>query len=153
MLFASGSPFSPLIHNGKTYTPAQANNAYVFPAIGHAAALCHAKEITDEVFLLAAEALAGMTTKEDLESGMLFPRFSNIRNVSCCLMAAIADDMCATGLGTLPTDFENVVDKMSPRSPRSLSLSSKEILSSPSRVKWEAYARAHMYDPTMTPKL
>jgi len=146
VLFASGSPFPPLTHQGKTYAPAQANNAYVFPAIGHAAALCNAKEITDEVFLLAAETLAGMTAREDLEHGMLFPRFSKIRTVSCALMAAIADDMCASGLGTVPDDFEAVVGKMTGQQGELSSLST--------RAQWEAYSRAHMYDPnTIKPKL
>lgn len=49
LLFASGSPFAPLQRGGREYTPAQANNAYVFPAIGHAAVLCRASAITDEV--------------------------------------------------------------------------------------------------------
>jgi malate dehydrogenase (oxaloacetate-decarboxylating)(NADP+) len=99
--------------------------------------ICNAKEITDEVFLLAAEVLAGMTTKEDLESGMLFPRFSTIREVSCALMAAIAVDMCAYGLGKVPSDFESVVSKGTRQGSSPLS----------KRTKWEAYARAHMYDP------
>lgn len=142
VLFASGSPFPSITHQGKTYTPAQANNAYVFPAIGHAAALCNAKEITDGVFLLAAEALAGMTARENLEHGMLFPRFSNIRTVSCALMAAIADDMCASGLGSVPVDFESVVGKMTGQQGKLSSLSR--------RAKWEAYTKAHMYDPNTT---
>lgn len=139
VLFASGSPFSSLTRDGKTYTPAQANNAYVFPAIGHAAMLCGAREITDEVFLLAAEALAGMTTRADLESGMLFPRFSNIRAVSGRLIAAIAEDMCATGLGRLPANFDAVTAGV----PASVG----------TKAKWEAYARAHMFDPVTSPKL
>lgn len=40
----------------------QANNAYVFPAIGMAAVLTCASAITDDVFLTAAEALAHMTS-------------------------------------------------------------------------------------------
>ena len=139
VLFASGSPFAPLHRNGKTYTPAQANNAYVFPAIGHAASLCKAREITDEVFLLAAEALALMTEREDLEHGALFPRFSTIRHVSCRLMAAIANDMCESGLGKVPENFEAVTAGV-PASAGALG-------------KWERYAKAHMFDPTTSPKL
>ena len=40
----------------------QANNPYVFPAIGMAAVLTRASAITDDVFLTAAEALAHMTS-------------------------------------------------------------------------------------------
>ena len=42
----------------------QANNAYVFPAIGFAAVLTRASTISDEVFLAAAEMLSHMTTLE-----------------------------------------------------------------------------------------
>jgi malic enzyme len=50
-----GSPFPPLQHKGKTLYPAQANNAYVFPALGHAAVLAGAREMSDNMFLAAAE--------------------------------------------------------------------------------------------------
>ena len=36
----------------------QANNAYIFPALGHAALLTHATSLRDDAFLAAAEALA-----------------------------------------------------------------------------------------------
>lgn len=50
MLFASGSPFDPIVDAaGVTHYPAQANNAYIFPAVGYAAVLAQAREITDEV--------------------------------------------------------------------------------------------------------
>jgi malate dehydrogenase (oxaloacetate-decarboxylating)(NADP+) len=34
VVFASGSPFPPMKYGGRTLYPAQANNAYVFPALG-----------------------------------------------------------------------------------------------------------------------
>lgn len=41
----------------------QANNAYIFPAIGFAAILTAASQISDEVFLVAARCLSEMTQK------------------------------------------------------------------------------------------
>jgi malate dehydrogenase (oxaloacetate-decarboxylating)(NADP+) len=137
VLFASGSPFQPLRRAGRTYAPAQANNAYAFPAIGHAAVLCGASAITDEVFLLAAEALAGLTTRQELDTGMLFPRFSNIRDVSARLMGAVAADMCAHGLGSEPADFAAATARVP--------------AGAPAAARWEAYARAHMYSPDAAP--
>ena len=42
----------------------QANNAYIFPAIGFAAILTRASYISDDVFLVAARCLSEMTSKE-----------------------------------------------------------------------------------------
>jgi hypothetical protein len=46
VLFASGSPFDPITDAGVVHYPAQANNAYIFPAVGYAAILAKSKEIT-----------------------------------------------------------------------------------------------------------
>ena len=51
-----------------THTPAplclQANNAYIFPAVGHAAVLVNATAIPDDCFVIAAEELASMSQVE-----------------------------------------------------------------------------------------
>lgn len=70
VLFASGSPFDPITDQaGVTHYPAQANNAYIFPAVGYAAILAQSSEITDEMFVMAAEQLSTMTDMEQLEIG------------------------------------------------------------------------------------
>jgi len=55
IIFASGSPFSPVIYDGITFIPGQGNNAYVFPGIGLGALACGAKLLTDDIFLIAAK--------------------------------------------------------------------------------------------------
>lgn len=52
---------------------------------------------SDEVFLVAAETLAGLSSVADLEAGLLFPRFSAIKAVSTRLIAACADFMVSPG--------------------------------------------------------
>jgi malate dehydrogenase (oxaloacetate-decarboxylating)(NADP+) len=90
VIFASGSPFDPItLADGSLISPAQANNAYVFPAIGHAASLAKWTSIPDDAFLLCAETLADMTTTEDLKAGRLFPPFSKIMEVSTEVMAHV----------------------------------------------------------------
>jgi malate dehydrogenase (oxaloacetate-decarboxylating)(NADP+) len=98
--FASGSPFEPLSFGGKTLYPAQANNAYVFPAVGRAAVLAGAGSVTDDDFLVAAEALSRMTSEEELASGRLFPNFDHIQAVSAALTARVCEGMERGGRAT-----------------------------------------------------
>lgn len=73
---------------------------------------------------------------QELECGLLFPRFRTIRDVSAKLAAATADFMCATGLGAPPADFDAVVAGAS-RAGAAATLTGLG--------KWEAYVRAHMF--------
>ena len=93
--------------------PAQANNAYVFPALGHAAVLAGAREVSDDAFLAAAEALSAMTTEAELAAGKLFPDFDSIREVSHDLTARVCELMERDGQGVKPagvTDWKKYVD-------------------------------------------
>lgn len=106
VIFASGSPFPVITRaDGKEVAPAQANNAYIFPAVGHAAILVKAKCISDEDFIIAADALAHMTPEAELEEGHLFPPFRDIFTVSATIMAAVAKRMVDSGVGTAPADL------------------------------------------------
>jgi malate dehydrogenase (oxaloacetate-decarboxylating)(NADP+) len=80
----------------------QVNNAWVFPAIGHAAVLTQCTCITDDIFLAAAKQLSSITSVDQVEQGFLFPPFSAIRTVSCLLIARLAALMVAQGLGKEP---------------------------------------------------
>ena len=132
VLFASGSPFPEF--NG--VAPSQANNAYIFPAIGYAASLCGAREISDEAFLIAAKALSEMATDQELANGSLFPKFDTIRDVSRRLIGRIASHMCDTGVGREPEDFSATVSNAV--GPGGLDGSDAARL-------WEVYATANMF--------
>ena len=58
VVFASGSPFEPVVVDGTRYVPRQGNNAYIFPGIGLGVVLSGARRVTDEMFLSAAQVLA-----------------------------------------------------------------------------------------------
>ena len=89
-LFAAGVLFDPVEYKGKTFYPAQANNLWIFPAVGMAICATEAKRVTDEMFLVAAETLANQVTDEQIKSGMLFPPESDIIKVSLQISAAVA---------------------------------------------------------------
>jgi len=77
-VYAGGVPFPPVHLDGKTYLPSQANNLYIYPAVGLAVYATKAKRVTDEMFIEAAHAVADQVTPEQLKLGMLFPPQSNI---------------------------------------------------------------------------
>lgn len=104
-VFASGSPFDPLPVRGRTITPAQANNAYVFPAVGLAAVATKSTRIDDQVFLVAAEVLARLSTVDQLANGLLFPPFAEITTISLKIAAEVASYMIEKGYAETPTDL------------------------------------------------
>ncbi|KAI8468541.1 MAG: hypothetical protein J3K34DRAFT_426784 [Monoraphidium minutum] len=102
-LFASGSPMpSHTLPDGTRRTPAQANNAYAFPALGLAAVLVRPAAIPDDMLLAAAEAVAGLTTREDAERGDLFPPLDGIRAACASAAAAVARWAVEAGVAARP---------------------------------------------------
>ncbi len=89
-VFASGSPFDPVDHDGRAFVPGQANNAYIFPGVGLGAAACGATRITDDMFFAAARSLASQVTAHDLELGRIYPCLSKIREVSANIAVTVA---------------------------------------------------------------
>jgi malate dehydrogenase (oxaloacetate-decarboxylating)(NADP+) len=99
-VFASGSPFAPVTLNGRTHVPGQGNNAYIFPGVGLGIIAVNSSRVTDDMFLAAAEALAGVTTESDLAQGRIYPSLTQIRNVSIVIAAAVARMAVEKGLAT-----------------------------------------------------
>jgi malate dehydrogenase (oxaloacetate-decarboxylating)(NADP+) len=73
-LYAAGVQFPDVIVDGKTFHPGQANNFYIFPAIGLATYVARPRRITDECFIAAAEASADQVGPDLRAKGMLFPK-------------------------------------------------------------------------------
>ena len=102
VIFACGSPFAPVEYQGRRYVPGQGNNIYIFPGVGLGALASEASEVTDEMFLAAAQTLAGMVQPEDLAVGRIYPPLTKIRDVSLRIAAAVAEVAHRTGLARAP---------------------------------------------------
>ena len=90
-VFASGSPFPPVQIDGKTLVPGQGNNVYIFPAMGMAVLATEAKRVTEEMFIIAARAVAEQVTEANLATGLIYPPTSNILDASLHTAARIAE--------------------------------------------------------------
>jgi len=97
-IFASGSPFAPVVYEGKTYVPGQGNNAYIFPGVGLGVIASEARLVTDEMFFSAAKALANEVTGSDLDQGRVYPSLTRIRSVSAVIATAVAEVAFEAGL-------------------------------------------------------
>jgi malate dehydrogenase (oxaloacetate-decarboxylating)(NADP+) len=63
-IYASGIQFPPVHLNAQTFLPGQANNFYIFPAIGMAVFATQASRVTDQMFIEAARAVADQVPPE-----------------------------------------------------------------------------------------
>ncbi len=90
VIFASGSPFSPVEINSHQFIPSQGNNVYIFPAMGMAVLVTEAALITQAMFIIAAQAVAEQVTQKQLDSGLIYPPQSQILETSLLTATKIA---------------------------------------------------------------
>ena len=101
-VFACGSPFAPVNLNDSTFVPRQCNNSYIFPGVGLGVVACKARRVTNQMFLAAADTLAGMVAQTDLDQGSLFPPLSQMRAVSAAIATRVAELIFELGLASVP---------------------------------------------------
>ena len=97
-LYAAGVQFPDVTMNGKTFHPGQMNNFYVFPAVGLATYVARPRRITDECFIVAAQATADQVGPALRAKGMLFPGQANILETEVTTASRVAEFMFDKGL-------------------------------------------------------
>lgn len=123
VLFASGSPFPSVPFAGKTLTPGQGNNMYVFPGIGLGAILSKAVNVTQDMIYASAEYLATSLNEQEKAEGWLYPDIRRIREVSVVVTRGVIRAAQAGGLDR-ELGLRNLND-----------------------AQLDAYIRERMYDP------
>jgi len=107
-IYAAGVQFPPVHLNGQTFLPGQANNFYIFPAVGMAIYATEAKRVTDEMFIEAAAAVADQVPADLLKKGLVYPLQSNILETEIKTAARVAKLVFDSDLARVdrPNDME-----------------------------------------------
>ncbi len=108
-IVASGSPFDPVDVNGRQCLTSQSNNMFIYPGVGLGVVVCGASRVSVSMFAIAARTLAETV---DLSTGLVYPKVSEIRNVTAHVAAAVIEEANRRGLATIarPPQFEDTLD-------------------------------------------
>ena len=111
-LVATGSPFAPVEFNGRQHVIGQGNNVFIFPGLGLGALLGECDIVTDNMVTAASRALAECVTDAELETGLLFPNISRLRESQIKVAAAVIRQAAADEVlgGDMPEDPEAMVE-------------------------------------------
>jgi malate dehydrogenase (oxaloacetate-decarboxylating)(NADP+) len=107
-IYAAGVQFPPVHLNGQTLVPGQANNFYIFPAVGMAIYATEASRVTDEMFIEAAAGVADQVSPDLLKQGLLYPLQANILETEIQTAARVAKLVFDSGLASVPRPADMV---------------------------------------------
>jgi malate dehydrogenase (oxaloacetate-decarboxylating)(NADP+) len=107
-IYAAGVQFPPVHLDGQTFLPGQANNFYIFPAIGMGIFATQASRVTDNMFIEAARAVADQVPSALLNQGLLYPLQSNILETEIQTASRVAKLVFDSGLARVqrPADMD-----------------------------------------------
>ena len=110
-IFASGSPFPPVELGGQHFVPGQGNNVYIFPAVGMAVFATEAARVTEDMFVVAARAVAEQVSDTDLATGLIYPPQSRILEASLYVAERVAACIFDQGLARVkrPADIAELI--------------------------------------------
>lgn len=100
-IVSTGSPFPNVLRGGESFRVDQTNNSYIFPGLGLGLITVKAKRVTDNMFMLAAKALAAASPARENPKANLLPPLSHIREVSLRVAVAVAQEAIDAGLASV----------------------------------------------------
>lgn len=113
-LVACGVQFPDVTVGGRTHHPGQANNFYIFPAVGLAVYATRPERITDAMFVEAARGTAEQVGSDLRDKGMLYPSQRNILETEVTTAARVAEFIFDQSLATVerPRDVRRWIEDM-----------------------------------------
>jgi malate dehydrogenase (oxaloacetate-decarboxylating) len=105
-IIGTGSPFPPILRNGRPFRVDQTNNAYVYPGVGLGAISVKARRISDGMFLAAARTIAELSPARRDPQANLLPPLAELRQVSLQVAVAVAKQAATEGLAPPRADQE-----------------------------------------------
>ena len=96
-VIGTGSPFPPVVRDGRSFAVDQTNNAYVFPGIGLGVLAVRARRVTDGMFVAAAKVLADISPAARDAHAPLLPPVAQLRDVAFSVAKAVAREARAEG--------------------------------------------------------
>jgi malate dehydrogenase (oxaloacetate-decarboxylating) len=102
----TGSPFPPVMRNGRPFKTDQTNNSYVFPGVGLGVLAVGARRVSDRMFEAAARALATASPAKSDPSAPLLPPVCDLRSVARLVAGAVAREARDEGLCPPVTDAQ-----------------------------------------------
>ncbi|MCK4660065.1 MAG: NAD-dependent malic enzyme [Phycisphaerae bacterium] len=114
-IVATGSPFADVDYKGRRHVIGQGNNVYIFPGVGLGAIISEAREVNNEMFMIASKTLGEFVSPERLDAGAIYPSQNDLREVSFKIACAVVKYASDNHLGRrIPDDKieETVRDAM-----------------------------------------
>ena len=106
-IIATGSPFPNTLYEGQSFEVSQCNNSYIFPGIGLGVLAARATGISDNMLMVASQALADASMEYEKAPGALLPPLKVIKQISEKIACAVAQQAIEDKLA-LPVTDENM---------------------------------------------
>jgi malate dehydrogenase (oxaloacetate-decarboxylating) len=111
-LVATGSPFRPVLREGRERLIGQCNNCFVFPGLGYGALAVGARMVSDAMIDAALEALAELIPAARDPDAALMPPLADVQAVSARVAEAVAIAALEEGLATRAANAEEVRQRL-----------------------------------------